>query len=91
MLLCLGLVDIGVFLPLVLVLVTLGTVGEVGLFKFPFLLVVVGDLGVVLVLPELLKPIGLRNLSKGFVDFLDDSVVVCKGVVIVSPSSAISV
>lgn len=66
--------------------VALGTVGALGLFKFPDRLgvVVAGGRAVVPDLP--FKLIGLRNRKSGFVDLLDDSVVVCKGVVTVSPS-----
>lgn len=91
--LCLGLVDIGALaLPLVLAPpVALGTDGEVVLLEFPLLRVVVDGLGVVLALPEPGFKLGLRNLSRGFVDLLEDSVVVCRGVVTVSPPSASSV
>lgn len=88
---CRGLVDIGAALPFDLPFVTLGTDGAVGLFRLPFLRGVVGGFGVVPVLPELFKLIGLRNLSNGFVDLLDDSVVVCRGTVTVSPPSKSSV
>lgn len=90
--LCLGLVDTGrLILPLFLPLVAFETVGTVGLFKFPFLLVVVGGLGVVLLLLEDDRLIGLLNLNRGFVDLLEDSVVVCRGDVTVSPPSTSSV
>lgn len=58
------------------------------LFRFPDRLgvAVVDGLGVVVDLPLAFKPIGLRNLKSGFVDLRDDSVVVCNGVVTVSPS-----
>jgi len=79
----------GVALLFVRPLVTLGIVGALGLFKFPDRLgvVVVDGLEVVTDLPLLVKLMGLRNLRSGFVDLLDDSVVVCKGVVLVSPST----
>lgn len=78
----------GVALVFVRPLVTLGTVGALGLFKFPDRLgvVLVGGLEVVTDLPLLFKLMGLRNLKSGFVDLLDESVVVCRGVVTVSPS-----
>lgn len=78
----------GVALLFVRPLVTLGIVGALGLFKFPDRLgvVVVDGLEVVTDLP-LVKLMGLRNLRSGFVDLLDDSVVVCRGVVLVSLST----
>lgn len=93
---CRGLLAIGtVVLPLVRVPATLLALEEPTLFELPlpfFRAVVAVDLGVVAaVLPDPFKPIGLRNLSSGLVERLEDSVVVCRGAVTVSPASMSSV